>query len=91
MLLNFGDRTRTGVFSMIWPLTRKAARYRCYDHSSILFDQNLRWTTPDGAGLEALAKSGAFGSTFEINLGLFSPFRNIIKVGYRDGTSSVNM
>ena len=23
MLLNFGDRTRTGAFSMIWPLTRK--------------------------------------------------------------------
>ena len=23
MLLNFGDRTRTGVFSMIWPLTRE--------------------------------------------------------------------
>ncbi len=21
MLLNFGDRTRTGVFSMVWPLT----------------------------------------------------------------------
>ena len=81
MLLNFGDRTRTGVFSMIWPLTRKAARYRSYDHSSILFDQNLRWTTPDGAGLEALAKSGAFGSTFEINLGLFSPVRNIMRDG----------
>ena len=23
MLLNFSDRTRTGVFNMVWPLTRK--------------------------------------------------------------------
>ena len=27
MLLNFGDRTRTGAFSMIWPLTRKVSLY----------------------------------------------------------------
>ena len=60
MLLNFGDRTRTGAFSMIWPLTRKAARYRRYDSRSILFDRNLRWTTPDGAGLEAPAKQWNF-------------------------------
>jgi hypothetical protein len=23
MLLNFSDRTRTGVFNMVWPLTKK--------------------------------------------------------------------
>ena len=25
MLLNFSDRTRTGVFNMVWPLTRRGA------------------------------------------------------------------
>ena len=27
MLLNFSDRTRTGVFNMVWPLTRRRAKY----------------------------------------------------------------
>ena len=27
MLLNFSDRTRTGVFNMVWPLTSKRAKY----------------------------------------------------------------
>ena len=27
MLLNFGDRTRTGVFNMIWPLARETPRF----------------------------------------------------------------
>ena len=26
MLLNFSDRTRTGVFNMVWPLTRKMGK-----------------------------------------------------------------
>jgi hypothetical protein len=26
MLLNFSDRTRTGVFNMVWPLTRKVGK-----------------------------------------------------------------
>ena len=30
MLLNFGDRTRTGVFSMIWPLTRGSGELSVY-------------------------------------------------------------
>ena len=30
MLLNFGDRTRTGVFSMIWPLTRELANNKAF-------------------------------------------------------------
>ena len=30
MLLNFGDRTRTGVFSMIWPLTRASGELSVY-------------------------------------------------------------
>ena len=29
-LLNFGDRTRTGVFSMIWPLTRDLANNQAF-------------------------------------------------------------
>ncbi len=34
MLLNFSDRTRTGVFNMVWTLTRSEAKY-------YLFKQNI--------------------------------------------------
>ncbi len=34
MLLNFSDRTRTGVFNMVWPLTSNKAKY-------CLFKQNI--------------------------------------------------
>ena len=34
MLLNFGDRTRTGVFSMIWPLTRMLANNQAFQLGS---------------------------------------------------------
>ena len=32
MLLNFSDRTRTGVFNMVWPLTRNRAKYSLQIH-----------------------------------------------------------
>ena len=47
MLLNFGDRTRTGAFSMIWPLTRKVRadqRFHSFSHSKYFLE------TRDGAG-----------------------------------------
>ena len=37
MLLNFGDRTRTGVFSMIWPLTRALGEISFYEYSNPSF------------------------------------------------------
>ena len=38
MLLNFSDRTRTGVFNMVWPLARGKANFTSYNH--IIFYKN---------------------------------------------------
>ena len=54
MLLNFVDQTRTGAFSMIWPLIRNGNEFLSYHSASITFDSNL-----SGVGLVALAKGRA--------------------------------
>ena len=49
--LNFGDRTRTGVFSMIWPLTRRVLNNQAFQlGSEDLFEK----VSTDGANLEKL-------------------------------------
>ena len=38
MLLNFSDRTRTGAFSMIWPLAEKRVAERHYEAIEAIFE-----------------------------------------------------
>ena len=47
MLLNFSDRTRTGVFNMIWPLAKKMSRIgfnnkHTYSHMHVRFCTQVR-------------------------------------------------
>ena len=43
MLLNFSDRTRTGVFNMVWPLTKSNANIitRYFFKMTISFNKNF--------------------------------------------------
>ena len=47
-LLNFSDRTRTGVFNVIWPLARERVRIRILELVSSLFLCTLRETRGGG-------------------------------------------
>ena len=43
MLLNFADRTRSGVFNVIWPLARACGRVRAQELRVVGHRGDLAW------------------------------------------------
>lgn len=48
-MLDFGDRTRTGIFNVVWPLSREEGRNKASDPAEE--GDGLKWPVAEAAHL----------------------------------------